>query len=184
LNVAIDRIVAGRTFFCFPLHPNMRSAASIIQRRPNIHLENAIRMEPSNMNPQPLFLVPVSLFIMISLVVFSLSWLFFKARRDHHETIRKALELGQPLDPDLLRVFARRTLSPENDLRSGAISICLGLAFFVAAGLNGLTDGSVHSSRIAVLIGVLIIGIGIGHLVASRIATRSNRDRQSPSLNL
>jgi hypothetical protein len=124
------------------------------------------------MDSLSLTLIPISLFMMIGIVLCSLAWLFYKSRQDHHETIRKALELGQPLDPHVLRIFAQSQREPEDDLRAGIISICVGLAFMVVTGVNIETGGDHYGSQITGFIGILTVGFGVGRLLASRIAKK------------
>jgi hypothetical protein len=118
-------------------------------------------------------LIPITLFVMIGVVTCSLAWLFYKSRQDHHETIRKALELGQPLDPNVLRIFSRNKTSSADDLRAGMISICIGVAFMVVACVNIFTDGDQYGSRIAGFIGILAVGFGVGQIIASKFASKS-----------
>ena len=124
-------------------------------------------MDPS------LTLIPITLFAMIGIVTCMTLWLLYLARRDHHETLRRSMELGQPLDPEVLRTFARPILDPAADFRSGLIAVCVGLAFFAIAWLNTATAGDLDATRVAAFLGILVIGFGIGLLIVSKIRLRA-----------
>jgi hypothetical protein len=124
-------------------------------------------------------LIPVSVFIMISVVTCTSLWLLYQTRLDHHETIRRALELNQPLDPEVLRISKRSHVDPQLDFRDGIISIAIGISLGAITALNAVTGGDQLSSRIAGSIGILAIGLGVGMIIASKIRHRA--DTASPS---
>lgn len=135
------------------------------------------------MDPLTLILIPIALFTMITIVTCALIWLFYQSRLDHHETIRRALDMGQSLDPELLRFFARRKCDPSDDLRGGVVALCVGLAFFVVAWVNTSTLGDANTTRIAGFAGILTIGFGVGRMIAFTLRPKetSNKARnESP----
>ena len=100
-----------------------------------------------------------------------------------HETLRIALEKGQPMPPELIsalqsNVLPRRPTTPENDLRRAVILIALGLGF---CGLGyGLWYGLMSADETAAYItGGSVAGagaipglVGVAHLMLW--ATRRN----------
>lgn len=53
-----------------------------------------------------------------------------------HKTLRKAIEQGQPLDPELIERLDRAPAPGVADQRIGLVLVALALALFVAALLN------------------------------------------------
>jgi hypothetical protein len=124
------------------------------------------------MEPASFTVVPLALFTMITILTVSLGWLAYKARQDHHETVRKSLELGQPLDPDVLKVLGRQPVTPEADQRGGLIAGSVGIAFLILAGFNFATGGDLDGTRVSVFFGILALGLGAGRLIAARTARK------------
>jgi hypothetical protein len=126
------------------------------------------------MEPASATVVPLALFVMITVTTGGLIWLAYKSGLERHQTVRKAMELGQPLDAATLRALSRNPSTPEGDLRGGVIASCVGIAFLAVAGANaatttGLTDGT----RIAAFLGILALGLGGGRLLASRLLPKN-----------
>jgi hypothetical protein len=131
-------------------------------------------MEGIKLDNLAIVLIPVSVFIMISVVTCTSLWLFYQARLDHHETIRRALELNQPLDPEVLRIFKRSHINPQLDFRDGLIAIAIGISLGAIAALNAATGGDQLSSRIAGSVGILSAGLGIGLIIASKLRLKAD----------
>ncbi len=75
------------------------------------------------------FLVPVAFFIMIAAIVLIPRWLRTKERLQVQETIRAAIERGQPLPTEVLESFnteVKKVSSPLNDIRSGLVTLAVG----------------------------------------------------------
>lgn len=85
-------------------------------------------------------LIPISLFAMIAALVIVPRYFKSQERQKMHETLRVALEKGEPLPPELIDAMSndvRPSLppSPQRDLRTGIIwlGIGVGLAAMGAA---------------------------------------------------
>ncbi len=103
-------------------------------------------------------------------------WLRYRDRQRMHETLRLALERGQPVPPELIgalqsNIAPRRPSTPESDLRRAVVLIAIGLGF---AGLGyGLWFGLMSVSEIgAYITGGAVAGagaipgmIGVAHLI-------------------
>lgn len=88
--------------------------------------------------------------------------------REFHETVRRAIEKGQPLDPKSLRLLRRPARSPARDLRTGVILCVTALGIGACAVAIALAEGSddwLGAATAAIVVG----SIGLGHLAASRI---------------
>ncbi|HWE99950.1 MAG TPA: DUF6249 domain-containing protein [Caulobacteraceae bacterium] len=103
-------------------------------------------------------------------------YLRYKERTGLQDTLRKAYETGQPVPPELIEalhkgVAPRAPTTPERDLRSGIILICVGLG--LAALGYGFWYGLMTVSDIAANVtGGIVAGcgaipglIGIAHLI-------------------
>jgi len=105
-------------------------------------------------------LVVGTIFGFTAIIVVVSMYVRHRARQMRHETIRLALEKGQPLPPEVLS-------SPRSDLARGVrlIALGIGLALFLyimapsGVGLHG-HHGSVWA------VGLILIAIGVGHLLS------------------
>ena len=80
-------------------------------------------------------LVPISLFAMIAAIVIVPRYFKSLERQKVADTLRAAIEKGQPLPPEIVDAIARDTKlppSPSRDLRTGIIwlGVAVGLACF------------------------------------------------------
>lgn len=133
------------------------------------------------MDSGTMIIIPIVMFIMIGAVTLGALWLLYLSRRDHHETIRQAMDMGQPLDSAFQATLNGLAASPHSDARASVIAGCLAVSFVVVAVLNGLTGGSVLASRIGAAIGIILAGYAGGRLLAARLSP--NVERQSGDAN-
>jgi hypothetical protein len=119
---------------------------------------------------------PIVFFALIGAVILVPIYLRYQDRQRMHETLRIALEKGQPMPPELITalqsgVALRRPTTPENDLRRALILIAVGLGF---CGLGyGLWYGLMSVNDIAAYVtGGSVAGfgaipglVGVAHLV-------------------
>lgn len=84
-------------------------------------------------------LVPISLFAMIAAIVLVPRYLKSQERMKLQETLRLAIEKGQPLPPEVISSISadepRRLPSAERDMRRGIVwlAVAVGLAAFGVA---------------------------------------------------
>lgn len=84
-------------------------------------------------------LIPLAPFIMVIAIVVIPAWLKSRERRDMQETVRKAIEKGQALPPELIEslsaVEIKSPPSAAKDMRVGVIllAVSLGIALLAQA---------------------------------------------------
>ena len=74
-------------------------------------------------------IVPVVMFIGLTVVFGLLFWFRYRARREMQETLRVALDKGQDLTPEIIDRLGHPKAAPDKDLRLGVLWLA------VAAGL-------------------------------------------------
>jgi hypothetical protein len=85
-------------------------------------------------------LIPVASFAMIVAIVWLLQHFAFRKRSEAFQTLRLAIEKGQPLTPDALDAMARIS-SPIADLRRGIVFISIAAGFAAFATIIGTGPG-------------------------------------------
>jgi len=112
-------------------------------------------------------LVPLAPFIMVAVIVVVPAWLKSRERREMQETVRTAIEKGQPLPPELIEALTKEVKGPkvssaQRDIRIGVIllSVGAGLALLGAA-LRVVEDEAFYallgSAAIPATIGVAFV---------------------------
>lgn len=109
-------------------------------------------------------LVPISLFAMIALMVIVPRYFRSQERQKMADTVRLAIEKGQPLPPEVIGALTEtdreifRPQSPARDLRRGLILIGVGLgmaaAGMIGAGVGHMNTGLIGASAIPGFIGL------------------------------
>src|SRR5262245_37276023 len=84
----------------------------------------------------PEIIVPVSIFLMPVLVVWLFQHFAAKKRIEAFQTLRFAIEKGQPLTPETLEAMARIS-SPIADLRRGIVFVAIAAGFATFATIVG-----------------------------------------------
>ncbi len=115
--------------------------------------------------------------LFIAAVVVAGIWFDAKKREMQQETLRRVVESGQQLDPELIdRMLANNADKerPDRDLKVGGIitlSVAVGLAIF------GYFLGKLDGKAFSVLLGIaLLVGfIGLGLLLAGKMVERWSR---------
>ncbi len=93
-----------------------------------------------------------------AIIVVAAMYMGHRARQMRHETIRLALEKGQPLPPDVLG-------SPRQDLTRGVRLIALGIGLAVFLYVVVPSQG-LHGHHGVWGVGLILVAIGAGHLVS------------------
>ena len=117
----------------------------------------------------------------VAAMVVAGTWDGVKKRDAQHETLRRMIESGKPVDEGLMkRLMIGEPKRPDRDLAVSTIimlSIAAGLVVFA-----GLTSGSIGQAS-AILMGVaaLVAGIGVGLGLAAALMrwTRSDDNEAS-----
>jgi hypothetical protein len=131
-------------------------------------------------------LVPLGLWVMIAVIVIASVWGGVQTRRDTHETIRRAIDNGQLLDPRVISSLAKPERSAEGDLRSGVTFTALAIGFALCGVFFGGGPASIehqaHGFQIeggsqGFYIAAVIVGsLGVGRLISAYL----RRDRGAP----
>lgn len=114
--------------------------------------------------------IPLSLFGMIFGIVAVSVWGSVQSKREANETVRRAIEAGQPLDSEAISAIGKPVRSAAQDLRGGLVLVSLSfglvLAGLMAAGVIG-GRGWDDDAGIGFFIAATIVGsIGVGQLVS------------------
>jgi Domain of unknown function (DUF6249) len=108
--------------------------------------------------------------VMVGIVAYTL----FRVRRLRHETIRVALEKGQPLPPDLLEP-PRKQHGPLRDLRTGLILLGIGVGVAAFMGLSGI-PGVQRSWTIGFIPGFMGAAYLAAFTLSRRLAAKPDAD--------
>jgi len=112
-------------------------------------------------------LVPLSPFVMVAAIVIIPAWLKSRERREMQQTVRAAIEKGQPLPPELVEALSKdvrpnRVPSAQRDLRIGVILLSVSIGIALMGSAIGMVEGDalfpiVGAATIPGMIGVAFI---------------------------
>lgn len=125
------------------------------------------------MEPLSYALVPIVICLSLCALAASYLWLNYKARVANHETVRRALELGQQLDADSLKVLTSDSRNTLADMRGGVVAGAVGVAFLVVGAVIELAFD--NDGQFAIIVGILAVGLGAGRLIAWKLAEKLAR---------
>lgn len=109
-------------------------------------------------------LVPIFLFLSLSIVgVFFLHYRH-KTRAQVQETIRSALSQGAQLTPELVQVLGEPAAPKHGDLRRGIVLLSIGAALFVSGILAALFGNDDGGAAFFVVISTFPLLIGLAYL--------------------
>ncbi len=86
-------------------------------------------------------LVPFFFFATITLVIYLVSVFSARKRKTIHETIRHAIDSGQPVSSELIEKMSAVADPVRADLRRGTLFIAFGIAFSILAVVVGIQEG-------------------------------------------
>jgi hypothetical protein len=122
--------------------------------------------------------IPLTFFAMVVLIVWLVQHFGAKKRAEAFQTLRLAIEKGQPLTPEALESMARVT-SPIADLRRGIvfISIAAGFATFatIIGSGTGIHEGGAEVARGLYGVATFPLFIGLAFLGLHFFANESKR---------
>ncbi len=113
-----------------------------------------------------------TIFGFTAIIVVASMYLGHRARQMRHETIRLALEKGQPLPPEMLA-------PPRPDKTRGVRLIALGIGLGIFLYLIVPSNGTLHGHHHVWAVGIILVAVGIGHLL-SHWLTRGERRAPGP----
>jgi hypothetical protein len=120
-------------------------------------------------------LVPIAGCAMIFGIVAVAVWGNVQARKEANETVRRAIDAGQPLDSEAISAIGKPVRSSAQDLRGGIVLVSLAvgliLAGLMAAGAMPFVGaGWDDDAGMGFFVAAMIIGaIGVGQLVAGLV---------------
>lgn len=122
-------------------------------------------------------LVPLGLWVMIAVIVIAAVWGGVQSKRDVHETIRRAIDNGQNLDPKIITALTKPERPASADLRGGVIFTALAIGFALCGLLFGGGPASInhHGDTLDIqggaegfyIVALIIGSLGIGRLIAA-----------------
>jgi Domain of unknown function (DUF6249) len=122
-------------------------------------------------------LVPIILFFCITGGVLGALLLAYKVRVAQQETLRQVIQAGHQIDETTLKLLVKSPASPEMDLRSGCISILMGLGFIIGGATSYFGGLDQDFGVVLALIGSVILFTGLGQLLSWKL--RSNLPNHS-----
>ena len=115
-------------------------------------------------------LIPISMFVGLTVIISLFFWFRYRARGDLQQTIRTAIEKGQELTPELIDRLGSPPAPKDKDLRLALIwlAIAVGLALCGFA----VPDSSGHALQ-GILAGAAFpFAIGLAYLIMWRYTER------------
>lgn len=124
-------------------------------------------MDPDTMKEAVDILIPISFFVMIAAIVIVPRYFRSLERQKMAETVRAAIERGQPLPPEVIAALTadtKRPRAPRNDLRRGVTLVAVALGLVVMGLVLGQSEphalhGLVGAAAIPGFIGLAMIVI-------------------------
>lgn len=118
-------------------------------------------------------LIPITMFVGVTIVLCVLFWLRYRARREMQETFRIALDKGQELTPEVIDRLGHPKPSKDKDLRLGIIWLAIAIGLVLCG--FAIPDPSGHALR-GVLSGAAFpFTIGVAYLILYRFTDRGDR---------
>jgi hypothetical protein len=119
-------------------------------------------------------LAALAFWVFIAAVAVASIWDGIRKREAKHETVRRVIESGQPIDQELMDKLLLQNIGRERSDRDFKIAGMWILPVSVGMAIFGLIMGSSYPQSQAPLLGVsaLLACLGIGFLVAAKIVDR------------
>jgi hypothetical protein len=119
-------------------------------------------------------LAALAFWVFIAAVSVASIWDGIRKREAKHETVRRVIESGQPIDQELMDKLLLQNIGRERSDRDFKIAGMWILPVSVGMAVFGLIMGSSYPQSQAPLLGVsaLLACLGIGFLVAAKIVDR------------
>lgn len=124
------------------------------------------------MNQQPFIdlsmLIPISFIVMIGAIVLVPTWLRSRERRELQDTLRAAIDKGQPLPAEIIDALTKNVkVAPTSlsDLRTGVIWLAIGLGIAAFGYMVGYEDADAFQPLVG--IGAIPAIIGLAYIALS-----------------
>lgn len=107
-------------------------------------------------------LIPITLFAMIAAIVLVPSWFKSRERREMQETLRSAIEKGQPLPTEVIDAMSKTVkVAPTsvNDMRVGVVWVAIGLGIAAFGFMLGYKEADAFHPLLGIAAIPTIIGL-------------------------
>ena len=128
-------------------------------------------------------LIPLAPFLMVAAIVIVPRWMKTRERTEMQQTVRAAIDKGQPLPPELIEAMSKDTRVPKTasrDLRQGIIWLAVGIGIAAFSLLNSMSFSSRYSGEIwdagPALLGLAAIPVCIGLAFIALSIFNKNKD--------
>ena len=115
-------------------------------------------------------LIPISLFIGITIVLCVSFWFRYRMRSDMQQTVRTAIDKGQELSPEIIDRLGQPKASKDRDLRLALIWVAIGIALTVF----GFSIPDDEANQIFMGIAAFPFSLGVAYFVIWRFADRKS----------
>ena len=113
-------------------------------------------------------LVPIAMFAMIAAIVIVPNWLKSRERQEMQNTLRTAIDKGQPMPPEVIDALTKNVKQPSSalsDLRTGIIWIAIGVGigvfgYFVSYEADEALRPMIGIGAIPAIIGATFVILG------------------------
>jgi hypothetical protein len=123
-------------------------------------------------------LIPISMFAMIAAIVIVPGWLKSRERTEMQNTLRAAIDKGQPVPPEVIDALTKNVKLPSSalsDVRTGVIWIAIG----VGIGVFGYFVSYEADEALRPMIGIGAIPVIIGATFVILSFFNPNKGKQS-----
>ena len=108
-------------------------------------------------------LVPISMFVGLTIVLSLVFWFRHRNRQETQQTIRMALDKGQELSPELIERLGQPKPPKDRDLRLGVIWLAIAIAFILCGVF--VPDPSGHAMHGIWAGAAFPLCIGVGYMI-------------------
>lgn len=115
-------------------------------------------------------LIPITMFIGLTVVVCLFFWFRYRSRNDMQQTIRLALDKGQELSPELIDRLGHAKAGKSRDLRLALIWLALAVGLALCG--MAVPDPTGYTLRGCLAGAAFPLSIGIAYLIMYRYAER------------
>ena len=116
-------------------------------------------------------LIPIAMFLGITVVFCFLFWFRYRARSEMQQTIRMALDKGHELTPEIIDRLGHPKASKDKDLRLGTIWLAVSIAL-VAFGFGIPEQEEADIARIFMGIAAFPFAMGVAYMILHKITNR------------
>lgn len=94
------------------------------------------------------------------------------------ETLRLAIQSGQPIDGAMLKILTKMPPSPDRDLRQGIISTSLAIGLGIAATFSATIMKQNDLAPLLGMAAIIVLAVGVGQLAAWKLRNKVSSTSQ------